>query len=147
MASPSNAAIAKNDLYKAKSWQALPKTMVTWWRRLQRLGILTFGDPCTWTEDQQEVIFSCLFDVFRYPRDLAKAANKDLLFAENYAVRLGHLADLTQAVGESRPTQELTHHFTLHPSDSAYNSLGVSQSALPSKTSSKPRVASLARSI
>ena len=62
MASPSDAAIANNDLYKAKSLQAPAKAVVTRWRRLQRLGILAFGDPCTLTEVQQEVTFSCLID-------------------------------------------------------------------------------------
>ena len=54
MASPSDAAIAKHDLYSDKARQDSSKTVMTWWRRLQRLGIYAFSDLCTWTEEQQD---------------------------------------------------------------------------------------------
>ena len=49
--------------------------------------------------------------------------DKDLL--NGLVTHLDHLEDLTWACGESWPTQKLTHHFTLHPSDPAYNPLGT----------------------
>ena len=81
--------------------------------------------------------FSCLINGSRYPRDLARVADKERHISENYGVRLGHLEDLTLACGESRPMQELTHHLTLHPSDPAYNSLGGSRITSSSKASTK----------
>ena len=62
MASPSDAAIAKHELYRNEARQDSSETVMTWWRRLQRLGITAFGDLSTWTEDQQDVAFNCLID-------------------------------------------------------------------------------------
>ena len=62
MASPSVAAIAKHELYRNEARQDSSETVMTWWRRLQRLGITAFGDLSTWTEDQQDVAFNCLID-------------------------------------------------------------------------------------
>ena len=128
MASPSKAAIATGDLYRNKNRQDATET-VMWWRRIQRMETMAFGDFCTWTPALQEVAFSCLIEGSRYPQEMARAANKKLLFSPNYEVCLDHLKDLMRAVGEARSLEELTHHLTLHPNDTSYDAGPVRRKA------------------
>ena len=137
MAAPTDSLEAQYDIYRQRARQAPAERVVFWWSRLKWLGTSAFGDPCTWTKDQQEVTFDCFINGSRYPRDLARVANKALFFSEDHGVRFDHLEDLTRACGESRPTQELTHHLTFHPSDPAYSPLGTRRIPSNSKTSTK----------
>ena len=106
MSSPSKTEVATRDLYLHKIRQDAAETMTKWWRRIQRLGTTAFGDFCTWTAAQQEVAFSCLIEGSRYPQEMARTANKKLLFSPNYKVRLYHLEDLMRAVGEARSLED-----------------------------------------
>ena len=58
--------------------------------RIQRLGKTAFGNLCTWTAAQQEEAFSCLIECSWYPNEVARTANKKLLFSPDYEVRLDH---------------------------------------------------------
>ena len=119
MSSPSESEVATRDLYRRKIRQNATETVITWWRRVQRLGTTAFGKLCIWNATQQEEAFSCFIDCSRYPALVARTASKKRLFSPDCEVRLDHLDDLLRSVGESRPVEELTHHLSLNPADPA----------------------------
>ena len=139
MSSPSESEVATRNLYRRKIHQNAAETVITWWRRVQRLGTTAFGELCIWNAAQQEEAFSCFINCSRYPALVARTASKKLLFSPDFEVQLDHLDDLLRSVGESRSVEELTQHLTLNPSDPAASATQTRRRHGQSRVTDKPQ--------